>query len=205
MKIAIIGAGNIGGNLGKLWAEQGHEVFFAVKSPPSDKVTTTLSSITATFHTGTIPEAVAFVDVILLSVHWQSVPEILTQLQGIIADKILIDSTNRMIPPPDNTTGSAAGDIANLLPTAKVVKAFNTLGANNLTNLKFGSENASTFICGDDTEAKLKVTQLAEQIGFDVVDVGLLNMAPLIESLAKLWVQISRQYGRETAFKLLRR
>ncbi|WP_353932751.1 NADPH-dependent F420 reductase [Okeanomitos corallinicola TIOX110] len=205
MKIGILGAGNIGGNLGKLWAETGHEVFFAVRSPQSDKVQAILNSITANFHTGTIEEAVTFADVILLSIHWQNVPEILTQIQDIITDKILIDSTNRMIPPPADTTGSAAGDIARLLPTAKIIKAFNTLGANNLTNLQFGAENASTFICGDDTEAKSIVTQLAQEIGFDVVDVGLLNTAPLIESLAKLWVQISRQYGRETAFKLLKR
>ncbi|NET73077.1 MAG: NAD(P)-binding domain-containing protein [Sphaerospermopsis sp. SIO1G2] len=205
MKVSIIGAGNIGGKLGKLWSEKGYEVFFAVRSPQSNKVTSILSNITTDFHTGAIKEAITFADVILLSVHWQNIPEVITEIQGIIGDKILIDSTNRMISPPSDTTGSAAGDIARSLPTAKVVKAFNTLGANNFTNLQFGSENASTFICGDDTDAKLTVSQLAEDIGFDVVDVGLLDAAPLIESLAKLWVQVSRKYGRETAFKLLKR
>lgn len=205
MKIGILGAGNIGGNLGKLWLAQGHEIFFAVRSPQSDKVKALLNHIGANVHTGSLKAAVSFAEVVLLSVHWQNVPEVLQEIQPAISNKILIDSTNRMIPPPPDTTGSAAEDIARSLPEAKLVKAFSTLGANNLTNLQFGSENASTFICGDDMEAKSIVTQLAEEIGFDVVDVGLLKTAPLIESLTKLWVNISRQYGREIAFKLLRR
>ena len=126
-------------------------------------------------------------------------------MRDLTGGKILIDSTNRMIPAPPDTTGSAAGDIARSLSGAKVVKAFNTLGANNLTNLQFGSENASTFICGDDPEAKSKVAQLAQEVGFDAVDCGPLANAVLLESLTKLWVQISRSYGREIAFKLLRR
>jgi 8-hydroxy-5-deazaflavin:NADPH oxidoreductase len=205
MKISILGAGNIGGNLGKLWAAKGHEIFFAVRDPQSDKVKALLNDLGDKVRTGSVKEAASFGEVVLLSVHWQNVPEILQEIQALISNKILLDSTNRMIPPPPDTTGSASEDIARSLRGAKVIKAFSTLGANNLTNLKFGSENASTFICGDDPEAKTIVTQLAEEIGFDVVDVGLLNTAPLIESLTKLWVQTSRKYGREIAFKLLRR
>ncbi|MBD2164587.1 NADPH-dependent F420 reductase [Calothrix membranacea FACHB-236] len=205
MKIGILGAGNIGGNLGKLWAAKGHEIFFAVRDPQSDKVKTLLHDLGDKVHKGSVKEAAAFGEVVLLAVHWQNVPEVLQEISGLVDNKILIDSTNRMITPPPDTTGSAAEDIARSLPTARVVKAFSTLGANNLTNLKFGSENASTFICGDDSEAKNIVTQLAEEISFDVVDIGLLNTAPLIESLTKLWVQASRKYGREIALKLLRR
>jgi 8-hydroxy-5-deazaflavin:NADPH oxidoreductase len=205
MKIGILGAGNIGGNLGKLWAARGHEILFGVRDSPSDKVKTLLGEIGNNACAGSLKEAVSFGEVILLSVHWQNVPEVLGQIEGLINGKILIDSTNRMIPPPPDTTGSAAEDIARSLPEAKVVKAFSTLGANNLTNLQFGSKNASTFICGNDPEAKSIVTLLAKEIGFDVVDVGLLTTSPLIESLTKLWVQISRNYGREIAFNLLQR
>ncbi|BAY97351.1 NADP oxidoreductase coenzyme f420-dependent [Tolypothrix tenuis PCC 7101] len=205
MKIGILGAGNIGGNLGKIWAAKGHEIFFAVREPHSDKVKALLNELGSSVRTGSLQEAVSFGEVVLLAVHWQNVPAVLQEIQGLMSDKILIDSTNRMIPPPPDTTGSAAEDIARALPGAKVIKAFSTLGANNLTNLKFGSEDASTFICGDDPKAKAIVTQLGEELGFDVVDAGLLNTAPLIESLTKLWVQISRNYGREIALKLLRR
>lgn len=205
MKIGILGAGNIGGTLGKLWAARGHDILFAVRDPESEKVKTLLSESGTTARAGTLQEAASFGEVVLLSVHWKNVPEVLEAVRDLTAGKILIDSTNRMIPAPADTTGSAAGDIARSLSGAKVVKAFNTLGANNLTNLQFGSENASTFICGDDSEAKSKVAQLAEEVGFDAVDCGSLANAVLLESLTKLWVQISRSYGREIAFKLLRR
>lgn len=205
MKIGILGAGNIGGTLGKLWAARGHDILFAVRDPESEKVKILLSESGTTARAGTLQEAASFGEVVLLSVHWKNVPEVLEAVRDLTAGKILIDSTNRMIPAPADTTGSAAGDIARSLSGAKVVKAFNTLGANNLTNLQFGSENASTFICGDDPEAKSKVAQLAEEVGFDAVDCGPLANAVLLESLTKLWVQISRSYGREIAFKLLRR
>ncbi len=89
---------------------------------------------------------------------------------------------------------------------AKVVKAFNTIGANNYSDLEFSGLRADAYICGDDAAAKQVVGQLAEQMGFDVVDVGPLSNAHLLEELALLWVTLVRLgYGREIAFKLLRK
>ncbi|KKN34422.1 hypothetical protein LCGC14_0793980, partial [marine sediment metagenome] len=83
----------------------------------------------------------------------------------------------------------------------------NSLGAENLTKLQFGSQNASTFICGDDLEAKSIVSKLGEDIGFDVIDAGPLKNARLIEPLAMLWIDLAfnRGMGTDIAFKLLRR
>ena len=100
---------------------------------------------------------------------------------------------------------SAAEDIAKWVPEARVVKAFNSLGAEHLLNTQFGSQQADTFICGDDEAAKAVVKQLAEDIGFGVIDAGSLSNAHLLESLAKLWITLSRRVGREIAFKLLQR
>ncbi|HIK08980.1 MAG TPA: NADPH-dependent F420 reductase [Oscillatoriaceae cyanobacterium M33_DOE_052] len=205
MKIGILGAGNIGGTLGKLWAKQGHQVYFGVRDVNSEKTQALLAESGGNAQAGSLQEAASFGDVVLLAVHWRNVPEVLAQVSGVLGGKILIDATNRMIPPPPDTTGSAAGDIAKEVPGAKVVKSFSTLGANNLTRLEFGNENASNFICGDDADAKALVVELSEAVGFDAVDCGPLSVAPLIESLTKLWVQISRNYSREIAFKLLRR
>lgn len=204
MKIGILGAGNIGGTLGKLWSARGHEVYFAVRDSNSEKAQALLQA-SPNAQVGTIEEAVNFGTVVLLSVHWRNVPEVLEAIQGKIDGKVLIDATNRVTPPPADTAGSAAEDIAKAVPNTKVVKSFNTLGANSLTQLKFGSHNASNFICGDDTQAKSVVSKLAAEIGFDVVDVGALATARLVESLAMLWVQASRNYGRDIAFRLLRR
>lgn len=61
------------------------------------------------------------------------------------------------------------------------------------------------LIAGDDAAAKATVTQLTEELGFEVVDVGPLNTAGMLESLARLWVTLARREGRDIAFKLLRK
>lgn len=204
MKISILGSGNIGGTLGKLWADQGHEICFGVRDRDSPKVQALLQAIGTSAQAEDIRSAIEFSDLVILALHWQVLPEVIETIKPGMKSKTLLDCTNRMIPPPPDTKGSAAEDLAHSLPETKVVKGFNSLGANNLAQLKSKSQQPSTFICGDDSTAKATVTQLGEEIGFDVVDVGALKTAPLVESLAKLWVQISRTHGREVAFKLLR-
>ena len=96
---------------------------------------------------------------------------------------------------------------SNLAKSAKVVKAFNMIGAKTLNNLIFGSQRADVFICGDDSKAKKIVQELAIDIGFDVVDVGPLVNARMLEYLALLWIELAfrQQLGPNIAFKLLRR
>jgi predicted dinucleotide-binding enzyme len=127
-----------------------------------------------------------------------------------LTDKILIDPTNPLTPDLkglalENT--SAAEKISNLTKSAKVVKAFNMIGAKTLSNLIYDSQRADLFICGDDSHAKQIVRELAIDIGFDVIDVGPLVNARLLESLALLWIELAfrQQLGPNIAFKLLRR
>ena len=102
---------------------------------------------------------------------------------------------------------AAAEEIGRLASRATVVKAFNSLGAGNLTKLQFGALRADTSICGDDPAAKAVVSELARIVGFDVVDAGPLSNAILVDALAKLWVQLAfaQGMGPDIAFKLLRR
>jgi NADPH-dependent F420 reductase len=204
MRIGILGAGNIGGALGTLWAAQGHDIVFGVREEQSYTVQILMNRVTANARTGTMREAAAWGEVVVLAVPWQAVPEVLAQV-GDLGEKILVDCTNRMVPPAPGSAASGAEEVARRAPGARVVKAFNTLGAENLANLQFGTQQASTFVCGDDLSANAVVIRLGEEIGFDVVEVGPLNTAYLVESLALLWVQLSRRYGRDVAFALLRR
>lgn len=202
MKIGVIGAGNIGGTIGKLWASKGHQVMFGVRDTQSPKVKALLDASGSSAQAGSVAEAAAFGEVILLALHWPAVTEVLQQI-GDLTGKILIDATNRM----EASASSAAEDIARQAAGAKVVKAFNTLGSGSLTNLKFGAQNADAFICGDDADAKAVVSDLAQIIGFDVVDAGPLSAAPLIESLAKFWVQLAytQGMGPDVTFKVITR
>jgi NADPH-dependent F420 reductase len=204
MNIGILGAGNIGGALGKRWAANGHEIVFGVRDAQTYTAQILLNACGDNARPGTMREAATFGEVVVLAVPWMAVSEVLQQV-GDLPGKILVDCTNRMTPPVAGGTASGTEEVAHLVPGARVVKAFNTLGAESLANLQFGGQAASTFICGDDPDAKAVVTRLGEEIGFDVVDVGTLAEAPLIESLARLWVEISRHQGRDIAFALLRR
>ena len=123
----------------------------------------------------------------------------------------MIDCTNPLKPDLSGLaighTTSAAEQVAVWAPGARVVKAFNTTGAENMSNPQFGSERASMLICGDDPDAKAAVVGLAADAGFDVVDAGRLASARLLEPLAMLWIHLAYAQGLGTgfAFKLLRR
>jgi predicted dinucleotide-binding enzyme len=97
--------------------------------------------------------------------------------------------------------------VATWAPGARVVKVFNTTGANNMANPDFGGIAATMFYCGDDAEAKAAAARLAADLGFDPVDAGNLEQARLLEPLALLWIRLAyvQKQGREIAFKLLRR
>jgi hypothetical protein len=105
-----------------------------------------------------------------------------------ITGKILIDCTNPLAPDLSGlvlgTTTSAGEEIARLAKSTKVVKAFNTIGAANFENPRFGSERASMFICGEDPAAKKVAAKLASELDFDVVDVGPLLASRWLEPLA---------------------
>ena len=206
MKIGIIGAGKVGNTLGRRLAEQGHEILFGVRDTKSPRVRVLLETIGANARVGTVAEAVSFAETVILAVGWASVQEVVQQV-GDWSGKIVLDATNRMGSKDPGVMPSAAEDIARWAAGTKVVKAFNTTGFENMSDPRFGSQNADIFICGDDEGAKAVAAELARAIGFDVVDVGPLSNAALLESLAKLWVEMAfRQgYGRDFAFKIVRR
>lgn len=209
MNISIIGAGSIGGSLGKLWAAKGHSIFFGVRNPNSEKTKKALDGIGDSGTVLFVKDAAERSDVVVLATPWESVPEIVFQIADM-KEKILIDCTNPIRPNPDwplSQGTSAAEEIAKRLTGFHVVKAFNTIGAGNLVDVQFNSVQADGFLCGNDDQAKKIVSRLAEEIGLRPVDVGNLRNAELLESLAKLWITLAYQQGigPNIAFKLLQR
>jgi NADPH-dependent F420 reductase len=208
MKIGIIGAGDVGGTLGIRWIQKGHEIMFGIRNRQSQNVQR-LIELDKNLEFGEIRQTVAFGDVIVFAVPWTSVEKTIL-IAGDLTDKILIDPTNPLTPDLkglvlENT--SAAEKMSSLAKSTKVVKAFNMIGAKTLGNLIYDSQRADLFICGDDSHAKQIVRELAIDIGFDVIDVGPLVNARLLESLALLWIELAfrQQMGPNIAFKLLRR
>ncbi len=211
MKIGILGAGNMGAALGKLWAALGHEVCFGVRQPVSEKTAKRLAALGSSVQTGSLETAAKFGEVILIAVPWEATEKVVRSLAPHLAERVLIDCTN---PIARDLSGllighntSAAEEIARWAPQAKVVKCFNTVGAGGLHDARYGDHSASVLVCGDDEEAKHAVTQLAEGIGFEVIDAGPLAEARYIEPLALLWIHLAMRgkYGSKIAVKLLRR
>ena len=207
MKICILGTGNVGRALAKPWAEKGHEIVFGSRDP--DKALEIAESMGKNVCSSTYEEAAKWGDVVVLAIPYTAAQDII-KATGDLTGKILVDCTNPIAPGlaglTIGLTTSAAEEIAKIT-SAKVVKAFNTMGIGIMANVQFGSETASNFICGDDEDAKSVVRSLGEDIGFDVVDIGPLSNARLLEPLAMLWIYLAFKHGMgtEIAFKLLQR
>jgi 8-hydroxy-5-deazaflavin:NADPH oxidoreductase len=94
-----------------------------------------------------------------------------------------------------------------MAPGAKVVKAFNTIGANIMADPNFNGRSALLLHCGDDAEAKASVSRLATEIGFETQDAGPLKQARALEPLALLGVSLAyvQSLGREFAFQIIKR
>ncbi len=211
MKIAIIGAGNVGGALGSLWAGQGHEIVFGVRDTNDSKLQELLKSIKGKARAASVKDAAAFGEIAVFATPWPATHDAVNSA-GSLAGKIVVDCTNPLLPDLSGlalgTTNSAGEEVGRWAKGAKVVKAFNTIGAPNFAKPRFGSENASMFICGDDASAKAVVSKLAAELGFDVVDAGPLSASRLLEPLAMLWIHLAFRQGlgpNSHAFKLLRR
>ncbi|MFW9905085.1 MAG: NADPH-dependent F420 reductase [Candidatus Thorarchaeota archaeon] len=207
-KISIVGVGTVGATLGRLWAEKGHVIQYGLRDEQNPKFLKLKKDYPFKIHGRPVGEVREFSDLIVLAVPYHSLEE-LVPLLGDLTNKTIIDCINPILPQLAGLSvggnNSAAEEIARFFPGAHVVKAFNSIGMNNLEDLDFNGVTADAFICGDDPAAKKLVGELASDLGFSVIDAGDLKMARYLEPLALLWIKLANKYGRQIAFKLLRR
>jgi len=210
MTIGMIGSGNVGGALGTRWAKVGHEVVFGTRDPKSKEVQQLVAAAGGKTRAATMADTARAGEVLLLATPWPATQQILAGL-GNLNGKVLIDATNPLLPDlsglTHGTTTSGSEQVAGWARGAKVVKAFNTVGANIMANTSFGAGRPVLFYCGDDAAAKQAVKPLIEALGFEAVDAGPLSQARLLEPFALLWISMALVHGlgREFAFQLLRR
>ncbi len=158
MRIAIIGAGNVGGGLGTAFARVGHEVVFGVRDPESPKTLAALDAASGS-RAASPAEAVDGADVIVFTVRPDALREAVEGLPALDS-RIVIDAMNRFGGDP---TRSTAQDLADLLPGARVAKAFNTIGFENLTTAHDRQTPAAMFVAADDFDAKATAMRLADR------------------------------------------
>jgi len=129
---------------------------------------------------------------------------------GSLAGKIVVDAINPLTPDFSLAIGhddSAGETVARLAPGARVVKAFNTTGANNMADSRYGGGKLMMPVAGDDAAAKATVMSLAADLGFEPIDVGPLAMSRHLEPMAMVWIKLAlvQKLGRNFGFALLRR
>lgn len=206
--IGIIGAGNVGLALGGSLAAQGERVFFGVPDPA--KYRAAIARLGAGAQIGTVADAAAASDIVILAVPYAAAQQVAESV-GDWKGRILVDATNPLAPGLAGlalgTTTSGAEQIARWAHGARVVKAFNTTGAENMKQPRFSAGAVFMPVAGDDADARARVVALATRLGFDAVDVGPLAAARYLEPFAMTWIHmaIKRGLGRDFAFGLLRR
>lgn len=204
MKVAIIGAGNVGKALGQSISRAGHDVTITAKHPETARA--------AAWEIGAQPaaspaEAVIDADVVILAVPYVgAADEVSGEIRDRVAGKAVVDATNPMKPDYSGlaTEGtSAAEEFQKRLPDAYVVKAFNTIFATNQAN---PNPEIDGYVAGDDDKAKQLVISLVESIGFNPVDVGPLKAARYLEGMAVINIGLNAQNGWDwtSAWKLER-
>ncbi len=209
MNIGIIGSGNMGGGLGRIWAQKGHAICFSY-SRSRDKLNDLAASL-PNASAGT-PREAAQSDILLLAVPWSEVSAALAEA-GPLDNRIVIDCTNPLKP---DLSGLAVGhatsgaeEIAKMAPGARIVKAFNTAFAQVYQEQSrlFGSRRVTMFYCGDEPEARAVVAKLIMDTGFDPVDAGPLTSARYLEPLAMLMITLGYglHMGSNIAVDLIRR
>lgn len=214
MRIAVIGAGNVGGTLGRRWAQLGHDVVFGMRDPEGGAAKVKGgAALPERARVATIADAVRDAEVVLLATPWSAVRGALAEAggnDGALDGKTVLDATNPLGAGLAVLTGArgeaGAEQIQAWVPNARVVKVFNTTGFGNMQDPTYDAAASVMFYAGEDGGAKEHARRLASDLGFEAVDAGGLVRARELEHLAVLWISLSMGgLGRNIAFRLVRR
>jgi predicted dinucleotide-binding enzyme len=178
-KIGLIGSGNVGSNLGRVWAGKGYAVMFSSKDIEADR--RLAAQVGSGARAGTPQEAAAFADVLVLAVPYGALPDLGKSLGAALKGKVVIDASN---PFPqrdgaiaDEAREQGAGVVSSrLLPGARIVRAFNAIGAARMGAVHETPGKIGMPMAGDDAVAVQVATALVRDIGFEPVLVGGLAM-----------------------------
>jgi predicted dinucleotide-binding enzyme len=173
MRIGLLGAGRIGGNIARQAVKGGHEVRLSF-ARDSTKLSELAAELGPSASVGEPASAVSFGELVVLSVPWDAIATALEQA-GSLEGKIVIDTTNQFGSGPMPAVGqTAAAFNASRMPGARYVKSFNTLTSSFQAEAaeREGDQRVVQWVCGDDGEAKVLVCEVIAAMGYVPVDLG---------------------------------
>ena len=215
MNVGVLGSGVVGQTLAEGFSKHGYQVFIGTRDTKAEDFVAWAAKHPGV-KTGTFAEAAQFGEMLVLSVLARAVDDVI-KLAGKqnFRSKVLIDTNNPIAdaPPIDGVlqyftqqNHSLAEKIQQMLPEAKVVKAFNSVGAARMVNPHFEQGKPTMFLCGNDAQAKAQVSDVIRQFGWEPYDCGTIVAARGIEPLCILWcIPGFRSNSWTHAFKLLTR
>lgn len=180
-KVGIIGAGRMGGGLGSALAKAGYQVMFSSRKP--DELKDLVAGLGANAQAGTVEQAAAFGDIVLLVVPYAAMPGIAAQVGPLLARKPLLLDVSNPIPQRDGDEAAKALEegpaeyLSRLIPGVKIVRGFNAIGYNRFANPALPSgEKPGVAMVGEDATALDLAQKLARDIGFEPVIIGPLKL-----------------------------
>ncbi len=179
LRIGLIGSGRVGSALGTTWAKVGHTVMFSSLDLEADKKLA--ASVGHGARAGTSKEAAAFGEVLLISVPYHALPAVGKELGDLLKGKVVIDTSNPFVE-RDGEIGVKAREVgaglmsAQLLPGARIVRAFNAIGAARMGAAWQEPGKVGMPIAGDDAQAIATASSLIRDIGYEPVLIGGLAM-----------------------------
>ena len=193
MKVAIIGAGNVGKALTTTFTRAGHDVTLAAANPEHAREAADALGANAAQSNA---EAVSDADLVILAVPATELGDIASNLERELTGKVVVDVSNRPTPDPTGPGTSIAEELQVRLPKSRVVKAFNTLFASRQADPVVAGVPVDGFVAGDDEQAKTEVLDVLDGLGFRPVDAGPLAAARTLEGMA--WLNINRNMNGGT-------
>ncbi len=201
MRIAIIGAGNVGRTLGGALRTRGHAVIYGVRDPARSPERAAKP----------VFDALKGAELVILATPWSATEALVCEHAEELAGKIVIDATNPINPSHIRLAVGFDTSGAELLQSqarkAKFFKAFNSARVAVMAKPQFAEGDAVMFVAGPGGTDKATVLRIVTDVGFDAVDAGELKVARLLEPLAMLWLQpaLVKGAGRDSAFVMARR
>jgi len=215
MKVGVLGSAIVGETLGKAFLSEGNEVMIGTRDTSKESLIK-WQKVNPTAKLGSFADAAKFGELLVLAVSGDVAKDAI-ELAGKenFSNKVVIDTTNPIAKaPPENGVlkfftsldRSLMEDLQELLPDAKFVKAFNSVGNAVMYKPKFSGTKPTMFICGNDAGAKKTVTEILDSFGHETEDMGKAEAARAIEPLCILWCIpgfLRNQWSH--AFKLLKK
>ena len=215
MTIGIMGSAEVGQVLGHGFLSEGHSVMMGTRNPKKEDLLKWQTGHAAA-KIGDFSDTAKFGEILVLCVPGTAVGEVIRLAgQEHFRGKVVIDVTNPIAPaaPVNGVLSFLTGPneslmerTQRLLPDARLVKAFNSVGSDLMYKPKLPGGTPTMFICGDDDAARLTVRDILTTFGWETEDMGKAESARAIEPLCMLWCIPGFLRNQWThAFKLLKR